>query len=192
MQAVIGMLMPHGTDYCSLNTVCYQLTTKMKNIIIIYILLLSGCCYHIKPPANVGKLKTATVDYIENKATQVAPTLSNVLTEKLKNKIANETSLKIVNEKGDLHFTGKITDYKVTNAALTGGNDQQVAQNRLTITMQMKCDNATDSKLNFDQTFTQFADFTANQSLSAVEAKLIADITDLLAQEIFNKALVSW
>ncbi len=140
----------------------------------------------------MGKLKTATVDYIENKATQVAPTLSNVLTEKLKNKIANETSLKIVNEKGDLHFTGKITDYKVSNAALSGGATQQVAQQRLTITVQMKCVNTLDPKLNFDQSFTQFADFPASQSLSAAEAKLIADITDLLAQEIFNKALVSW
>ncbi len=140
----------------------------------------------------MGKLKTATVDYIENKATQVAPTLSNVLTEKLKNKIANETSLKIVNEKGDLHFIGKITDYKVSNAALSGGATQQVAQQRLTITVQMKCDNSLDPKQNFDQTFTQFSDFPASQSLSSVEAKLIADITDLLAQEIFNKALVSW
>ena len=40
--------------------------------------------------------------------------------------------------------------------------------------------------------FNRFADFSATQTLQSVEQKLIEDIGNQLADDIFNKAFVNW
>lgn len=164
----------------------------MNRIFLIISLALAGCCvkYTFKGANLPKEVKTFSVAYIENKASIVAPQLSNVLTEKLKNKLTNETSLKSVSANGDLQFSGIISSYQVSNAAQQGNNT--VASNRLTITVDITCVNTKDTVLNFKQQFTNFGDFPGTQPLNAVEGKLINDISDLLVQEIFNKAVINW
>jgi hypothetical protein len=140
---------------------------------------------------NLNKeIKTVTVEYIENKASIVNPQLSQLLTEKFRNKFLKETSLKMVSENADLQFKGTITNYNVTNAAQQGGNT--VATNRLTIVVQMKCTNTKDPEQNYDMAFEKFADFSGDQTLTAVEARLVGEISDLLVQEMYNKAVLNW
>ncbi len=155
-------------------------------------LVLTSCCvkYTFKGANLPKEVKTFSVTYIENKASIVAPQLSNVLTEKLKNKLTNETSLKSVRTDGDLQFSGFISNYSVSNAGQQSNN--QVANNRLTITVDIVCKNLKDTTLNFKQQFTNFADFPGTQNLNSVETKLINDISDLLVIEIFNKAVINW
>jgi hypothetical protein len=164
----------------------------MNRFFLFLALLSAGCCvkYTFKGANLPKEVKTFSVSYIENKASLVAPQLSNVLTEKLKNKLTNETSLKSVTGKGDLQFSGYISSYQVTNAAQQGNNT--VAANRLTITVDITCTNLQDTMLNFKQQFSNFGDFPGTQPLNAVEGKLINDISDLLVQEIFNKAVINW
>lgn len=156
------------------------------------LLLVSSCCinYTFKGANLPKEVKTFSVAYIENKAQIVAPQLSNVFTEKLKNKLTNETSLKSQRTNGDLRFSGFISSYSVNNASQQSNN--QVANNRLTIVVEITCVNTKDSTLNYKQQFSNFADFPGTQNLNAVEAKLINDISDLLILEIFNKAVINW
>lgn len=153
-------------------------------------LFFTSCCYQIKPPVTVGKLTSFSVIQFQLKATLANPTFPQVLTEKLKNKIVNETTLRWLPQDGDLQFEGEITGYQVSNAAQTG--NQQVARNRLTVTVHVKCVNRPDPVQNFDQSFTQFIDFDASKTLNSVENQLNQEVAALLTQDIFNRALSNW
>ena len=65
-------------------------------------------------------------------------------------------------------------------------------KNRLTIAVQITFKNRLNEKADFSQTFTRFSDFSATQMLQSVEAALIEDIGNQLADDIFNKAFVNW
>ncbi|MFI5222604.1 MAG: LPS assembly lipoprotein LptE [Bacteroidia bacterium] len=152
---------------------------------------LSGCGFYSFTGASVSPdLKTFSVSYINNTASIVAPTLSQVFTEKLKTKIINETQLKLSKGETDIHFSGKITDYKTAPVGVQANN--QNSMNRLTVTAEITFENRKDEKKNFTQTFTGFIDYPATQNLSAVETDLIDKVTDMMIQDIFNKAFVNW
>jgi len=71
-------------------------------------------------------------------------------------------------------------------------NTQQATQNRLTISVNISFKNRLDKKADFTQTFTRFADFPATQTLQSQESRLIEEIGNQLADDIFNKAFVNW
>jgi hypothetical protein len=130
------------------------------------------------------------VAYFQNRASVVQPMLSRNLTEKLKDKIQSQTSLKLVNESGDAVFEGEITNYVVTPAAITG--DNQAQKNRLSITVNVRFTNKKESQFDFETSFTRYEDFSSFASLQSVENDLIEKIGDQLVEDIFNKAFVNW
>lgn len=153
--------------------------------------VLSGCGFYSHTGASVPPdAKTFSVSYISNTASIVAPTLSQVLTEKLKTKFINETQLKLAQTDGDLQFSGKITDYRTAPVAVQG--NQTNAVNRLTITAEISFENKKDESKNFTQTFTNFVDFPSEQNFAAVENELIAKVTDMMVTDVFNKAFINW
>lgn len=152
----------------------------------------SGCkvSYSLTGASIPVDAKTFSVDYFPNMALLVNPSLSANFTEALKNKMLNNTRLRITDDIGDLAYTGEIRDYKTTAMAITG-NDRS-AQTRLTITVFCKFINAKDPKQNFEKTFSQYADFDSNQSLSAVESALVEEITKKIIEDIFNSSVANW
>jgi len=154
-------------------------------------MLHNSCGIYTLSGASISKeVKTAEVPYFQNRALVVQPMLSRELTEKLKDKIQSQTSLKLVNESGDVQFVGEISNYVVTPAAITG--DNVAAKNRLTITVKVKFTNSKESQFDFESSFSRYADFNSNLSIDAVETDLIKEIGDLLVEDIFNKAFVNW
>ncbi len=154
-------------------------------------LTLSGCGFYSHTGASVPPdAKTFSVSYISNTASIVAPTLSQILTEKLKTKFINETQLKLAQADGDLQFSGKITDYRTAPVAVQG--NQANAVNRLTITAEITFENKKDETKNFTQTFTNFVDFPSSQNFAAVENELITKVTDMMVTDVFNKAFINW
>lgn len=151
----------------------------------------SGCGVYSHTGASVPPdAKTFSVAYITNTASIVAPTLSQTLTEKLKTKFINETQLKLTTGEGDLQFSGKIIDYKTAPVAVQSNN--QNAVNRLTVTAEITFENHKDESKNFTQTFTNFVDYSADKNLAAIEPDLIVQVTDMMVQDIFNKAFINW
>ena len=96
----------------------------------------------------------------------------------------------MVTEGGDASFEGEITGYEVTFQALKSNNE--VSQNRLTITVHVKYTNSADPKLNFEASFPRYQDYPGSSDLSAVADELTKKIFDDLVEDIFNKAFVNW
>lgn len=154
-------------------------------------LLHSGCGFYSHTGASIPlDAKTFSVAYIVNTASLVAPSLSQTLTEKLKTKIINESQLKITTGEADLAFSGKIIDYKTAPVGVQSNSTNAV--NRLTVTAEITYENRKDEKKNFTQTFTSFVDYSADKNLSSIETDLINQTTDMMVQDIFNKAFVNW
>lgn len=124
-------------------------------------------------------------------ATPLAPTNYNIqLSESLKDLMLSQTSLDLVDKRGDLQFEGVITKYQVGTAAVS--SDEVTSVNRLTIAVQVKYVNTINPEKNAEKTFSRFADFNATQDFSSVESQLIEEINDQLTQDIFDATLGAW
>ena len=169
----------------------------MQNIkvILLSIIILagfSGCKvnYSFSGGSVDPKIKTVSIQYFPNNAILVQPTLSQTLTESLKQKFSTQTKLALVTRGGDLNIEGAITSYGTQPTAIQG--NQTAAMNRLTIVVNVKFTNAINDKQNFEQSFSEYEDYISTKSLSSVESQLIKDITDKLVDDIFNKTVVNW
>ena len=150
----------------------------------------SGCGVYSLTGASITG-KTINIRTLENRALNVVPTLSPSLTDKLRNRILSQTGLAAVNtETADYDVKGVISGYNVSISGLQGTT--QASNNRLTISVDVTFTNRLDEKASFKQTFSRFSDFSANEQLQSAEGKLIEDIGNQLADDIFNKAFVNW
>jgi hypothetical protein len=152
--------------------------------------VISGCSYSFTGASVSPDVKTVQIDFFPNQASLVQPSLSQTFTEKLRDRFVSQTSLELVTTGGDLIFEGAVTNYFSRPLAIQG--NEQAALNRLTITVQVKYSNRKDPENDFDNAFTRYADFSANQNLSSVELDLIDQICDQLVNDIFNKSVVNW
>lgn len=136
-------------------------------------------------------IKTVTINYFEYTALKVNPSLSNDITEELKDKFRKMTRLEQVDMDGDLELTGAVTGYDVRATAVTA--DEVAAQNRLTVTVKLSFTNRKYPEDDFqDKSFSAFADFDATQSLDAVEATLCEEIIEKICEDIFNSTVANW
>lgn len=140
--------------------------------------------------ASTQGLKTVSIQSFQNRASLVQPGLTRTITDALIDKCKAQTNLSIVTGLGDANFEGEITDYNTK--PLTVGADAQAATNRFTIRVRVKFTNSVKPENNFEQDFSRYEDYSSNQDLSAVEAELTDKITELLIEDIFNKAFVNW
>ncbi len=165
---------------------------KIKHnwIIAVSIILLQGCGIYSFTGANVQG-KTINVKIIENNAPIVAPQLSPLFTETMRNKVLNQTRLVQVNsDKTDYEITGAITNYNISVAAVK--DFQTASANRLTISVSITFTNRIEDKKSFTKTFTKFGDYPATQTLQQAEATLLEQISKELTDAIFNDAFVNW
>ena len=136
------------------------------------------------------EVKTFSVSYFENNAPINSPLLSQAITEGLKQKFISETNLSIEEQNGDFDFSGEITSFTVTPVSAQSTDNAQL--NRLTIQLAVKLVCASDDKISFEQTFSNFQDFDATVNFSDVENDLVEEISSMLIQSIFNKAAINW
>ena len=134
--------------------------------------------------------KTVSVAFFANNTTLGTPSISQKFTEKLRDVVSTQTNLSLMKQNGDLQFEGAITDYNVAPVAIQ--SNDQAANNRLTITVNVKYTNKFDLAKNFEQSFSRFADFKANTSISSQEDVLLTEINRQLTEDIFNRAFNNW
>lgn len=164
-------------------------------ITIVSLCATSSCGYKVTYNLSGGSIppeaKTFSVAYFPNNAPMVAPTLSNVLTEGLRDKFSRQTRLQQVEEGGDFAFEGEITNYSSTTASVSSGD--YALQNRLTITVKVSFQNAVDQTTSFNaKTFSSYADYDASQLLVDVQDQLIEDIVEDLVNDIYMAAAGNW
>lgn len=152
--------------------------------------LMGACAYSFRSGALPPDVRTVSLAPLSNEAPLVIPTLPQTLAEAIRQKFISQSPLALAPEKGDLVLQARITDFTIAPVAIQGS--QQAAQNRLSITLSVKCTSAKHPELSWEQSFMNFADFPANQPLPLVQDALIADICDRIAQDVVNKTLSTW
>ena len=160
-------------------------------LIIGMIFICSSCGIYSFTGASIEpEIKTVSVDYFQNQATLVNPMLSQTITEALKDKFLSRTSLKLVDEEGDLQFSGAITSYSTSPQAISG--DQTAQLNRLTVTVRVSFINTVNESKNFNTSFSRYLDYDSSLNLNDVEGALVEEIVAVLIDDIFNRAVVNW
>ncbi len=141
---------------------------------------------------DTGSAKTVSVDFFPNNSNLVQPELSQKFTEALKDIFVRQTNLELKSRNGDLHFEGAITGYNVQPINAQASDLGSVAQNRLTVNVNVIFTNKLDPEKDFERSFSRFADFDSSNNLSDVESELIDQITAELAENILNAAIGDW
>ncbi len=163
----------------------------MRNffIILLFLPFLQGCFNYSVLDGSIDAENFA-VEIFEERAANAPVGYGAQFTEYLKDFIIGRSSLKLSNTTADIQISGRITNYLVNPVAVQG--NQTAAQNRLTVTVLVTVVNNKNPLDSFEQSFSQFSDFSTASDLSSVEADLLADINAKLGQDIINKLTSNW
>ena len=139
--------------------------------------------------------ETFQVNYFVNEAgnrpgSTIEPGLDQEFTIALQDLLMNQTNLTLVKNNADLIYEGEITQYSITPTTSTANNT--AAQNRLTITVNVRYINNKNEDDSFEQRFSFFYDFDANQQLFDIKTAANKEIFERITQEIFNASLAKW
>lgn len=168
----------------------------MKKIVFLTLFLLLSttlinCGSYSFTGGSTGDAKTIQIDFFPNQASLVEPSLSQKFTQDLQDLFLRQTNLSLVNAGGDLRFEGEITGYRVNPMSAT--SQQTAAQNRLTITVNVRFYNRLKSEDDFEKQFSFYSDFDANAQLTGgVLDSALEEILDRLTQDIFNASVAKW
>ena len=159
-------------------------------VMVLSLFLLNSCISYSFTGASIpADARTISIAHFENNADFVNPTLSEILTQALRDRFASQSSLNLVPSGGDLQFEGKITTYRTSPQAIQG---DVAAQNRLTVSVSVKFTNLIEPNTNFETNFTAYQDYASDLDLVTVQDGLIEEIKKILIDDIFNKAVVNW
>ena len=171
-----------------------MITRRILLLLTSYFLLLFTSCgvYTFRDVSiDYSKIKTARVNYIDNKARYINPQLSSKVTDALKQKINNYTKLTLTNsDDANYQISGFISRYDVSTSAIS---QNQSVTNRLTVAANITFVNTVDNKTdNF--TISRDFDFPATQTLQQAEnsGTFQSDIVTQLSDEIFNHIFSNW
>jgi len=142
---------------------------------------------------GTGKIdaKTFQVNYFQNNAEIIEPGIERTFTQRLQNLIQNQTNLSLTNSGGDLIYEGEITQYRIS--PMTATADQRAAQNRLSITVNVRFTNTKNEDDSFEKPFSFFYDFSGNDlPTGAVLNTALDEIFERITQDIFNASLAKW
>ncbi|MDQ1164380.1 hypothetical protein QE431_000698 [Flavobacterium sp. SORGH_AS 622] len=171
------------------------LQIKMKHLKYLLLLLVattfSGCSVYNFTGAGPIDAKTFQVNFFQNNADLVEPGIDRTFTLTLQDLIMNQTNLNLVSNGGDLKYEGEITDYRIT--PMTATADQQAAQNRLSIRVQVRFSNKKKETDDFEKSFEFYYDFPGRDlPTGSVLNEAIRVIFERITQDIFNESLAKW
>lgn len=150
--------------------------------------------YSFKDVSIPPEVKTIRIGFIENHARYVNPLLSPQLTDKLKQKVSNQTKLsQIQAENPDYDVTAYVSEYSVSTA---GVSNQAASINRLTVSVHIALKNRlNDQKLgtpDFETDISRIFDFSASQTLNEAETSLTPTIVSQMTDDLFNRLFSNW
>jgi hypothetical protein len=158
--------------------------------LMILVFIFSGCgVYTLRDISIPPEIKTIKINFIENRATYVNPQLSPRLTDRLQQKVIQQTKLNRTNDDdADWVVSGYLSEYRVTTSGIS---EQQASTNRLSVGVKLTLkDNINNKTANYD--VNKAFEFPATQSLQQAEQALAEDIIRGLSEEIFNRLFSNW
>lgn len=162
---------------------------KKYILILTLVLIVQGCgIYSFTGVSTTAE--TFQVRYFQNNAPIIEPGLDRDFTIALQDLITNQTNLTLVTSNSDLVYEGEITEYRIAPMSATAQNT--AAQNRLTISVNLRFYDNRDSENDFEQRFSFFFDFPAASSINTVKSEAYEVIFERITQDIFNDTLAKW
>ncbi len=153
--------------------------------------VVSGCGIYDFRGANIPKdVQNFSVDFFNNEAALVNPSLSIDFTEKLKTKFQTETSLGMIAENGDYRIGGVISRYEITPAALNAQTGAAQTQFTISVRVDFVCEKYPEK--DFSKDFTSSQTFDSGVDFNSVEASLSNELTDIIVQQIFAAIALDW
>lgn len=154
-------------------------------------ILVTSCnIYKFKDVSIDPRAKTCHIVPVTNSASYINPQLAPQLSDKLRQKVNNQTRLTLIpREDADYYIKCEVTGYNVTTAGIS---QQQAATNRLVVTVKVTFRNKLDEKKNFESPVSRNFDFSANLSLDQAQAQLTSTIIQNMVDEIFTKIFSDW
>jgi hypothetical protein len=160
-------------------------------IVIITAVTLNSCSIYNFTGTGKIDAKTFQVNYFQNNSPLVQPGIERTFTLKLQDIIQNQTNLNLTNTNGDLLYEGEITGYNITPMSATA--DQKAAQNRLTITINVRYVNKNKEADNFEKPFSFYYDYPGTDQLVGSNlSSALEVIFERITQDIFNESLAKW
>ena len=169
----------------------YSLYFVIAAAVLLMITTSSSSCnvYKFRDISIPDSIKTVKVNFIENRAPYVNPMLSPRLTDRLRQKIVSQTRLSTTNnDNADWDIKGYVSNYTSTTSGIS---QQQVATNRLTVTVHISLN---DQRANKTQEYdvSRNFEYSASKSLTQAESELGDEILRGLTDDIFNRIFSNW
>ena len=155
----------------------------------LFLLATSSCAYRFKDVSIPDSIKTVKINFLENKARYVNPQLSPRLTDRLRQKIVNQTRLSQTNnDNADWVIDGYISEYNLSTSAISA---QREAGNRLTVGVHIRVSGSKkETPADFD--ISRNFEFSASQSLQEAENALAEEMLRSITDDIFNRLFSDW
>lgn len=170
-----------------------MLKNKIIALFFLAMALLVSCSISYKfngASIDYTKVKTISIKDFPNQASLVYPVLSQMFTDKLKDIYIRQTRLEMVKDNGDLDIEGEIIGYEL--AAMAVKEDAYASRTKLTITVRVRYTNQSKPEEDFEQSFSAYREFDANQMLQQVQEELCTEITEELVDQIYNATVANW
>lgn len=167
--------------------------TSFNSVITLFLLTIgvAGCnVYSFTGTTLSSDLKTINIRNFSMVTAGGPQNMVLSFNEKLKEYYQRNTNLKIIPNDADLTLDGAIVGYELTPVSATASD--KAALNRLTIRVEVSFYNRLNSEEDFEKEFSFYQDFSQQQSLSDVEARLVPIILDQLVLNIFNDTAAQW
>lgn len=164
----------------------------LKRIVLFFCIFccFSSCGIYNFTGGSTGNAKTFQVNFFQNRAPLIEPGMDRDFTFYLQDLINNQTNLSLTTTNGDLVYEGEIVNFTI--APMAANAEQRAAQNRLTVTINVRFTNIKESDKDFEKSFSHYYDFPANMQLSVVKATAFEAIFERIGQDIFNASLANW
>lgn len=164
---------------------CKPITTTLFALIF----FLAGCgVYRFNDTDIPPEVKVVKVNFIQNKAKYVNPTLAGELTDRLRQKIVSQTRLQQTNgDNADWEINPTITTYSLSTSGIS---NQQVNSNRLNVAISIEVQDHTQKPKKYD--VSRSFDYPGSMTLQQAEAQLKDEMLRSLTDDIFNRIFSNW
>ncbi|WP_428223422.1 LPS assembly lipoprotein LptE [Flavobacterium sp.] len=168
-----------------------MINLKQTISLLLVALLMSSCGIYNFTGAGAINAKTFQVKTFQNISELVEPGIERNFTLKLQDLIQNQTNLNLTNSNADLTYEGEIIDYRISPMTTTA--DLKAAQNRVSITVNLRFSNKNKAEDNFEKNFSFYYDYPADEQLNGSRLKTALDeIFSRITQDIFTETLAKW
>lgn len=169
------------------------------SLILLAVIISFSSCVHYSFSGVSTTAKTVSIDQFFNNSDLAPANIGATFTNKLKDYYIQNSSLRVVQDNGELMLEGVISDYRLNPIAPTANTTtansriSPAALTRLTIAVKVNYVDSVEPKNNFkDKVFSFYQDFDNNLNFQTIQEDLEKKIFDQIMLDIFNATVANW